>query len=171
MLDGSGTTENVPLAEIPPLEAGLCVKATRNSASKGPPVTPKPFANVPGDHNPSTRMFTKPGLLIGSVIDVLVKVPKTGLLRAKTSLMVRGITNVNDPKFRMGMPAKTPVLLFVETKPPSMNVEAVLMFPVLEPSAVGVPMSAKAWVPNPEISARARPRVDCETTCPRHTAA
>jgi hypothetical protein len=40
MLDGSGTTENVALAQMLPLPAGLCVKAKRNSDSKGPPVKP-----------------------------------------------------------------------------------------------------------------------------------
>jgi hypothetical protein len=54
---------------------------------------------------------------------------------------------VNDPKFCTGMPAKTPVLLVVETRFPIVNVVAVLMFPVFEPLASGVPMSLKAWVP------------------------
>jgi len=59
-----------------------------------------------------------------------------------------GITIVTDPKVCTGMPAKTPVLLVVETRFPIVNVVAVLMFPVFEPSAVGVPMSLKAWVPS-----------------------
>src|SRR5215831_3776954 len=108
MLDGSGTTAvNVALAELLPVLAGVCVKAKRNSDSKGPPVAPMPVAHVPGDHNPSATMFTKPGLFIGSVIDVLVRVPKTGVPKAKTCVMGLGITIVNDPKVCGGMPAKT----------------------------------------------------------------
>ena len=91
MLDGSGTLGgsgandvNVALAEMLPVVAGVCVKAKRISDSKGPPVKPMPVAHVPGDHNPSATMFTKPGLFIGSVIDWLVKVPKTGVVKAKT---------------------------------------------------------------------------------------
>jgi hypothetical protein len=67
---------NVALAEMLPVVTGVCVKAKRISASQGPGPTPMPVAHVPGDHNPSATMFTKPGLFIGSVIDVLGACPR-----------------------------------------------------------------------------------------------
>ena len=49
-------------------------------ASKGPPVTP-PY--VPGVQVPVTKRFTKLGMLVTSVIDVLANVPNAVLVKSR----------------------------------------------------------------------------------------
>ena len=67
--------------------------------------------------------------------------------------IVIDLANKPDWFLKISPLGKTPVLLVVETRSPIVNVMAVLMFPVFEPSAVGVPMSLKAWVPSTSIVA------------------
>jgi len=149
-LDGSGTmkeaggVEKVEASEMtPPAPAGLCEKVMEKLAVKGP-IPLKPPC-VPGVQFPSKAMFRKPAGDGSKKIWVLVKVPKT--LLPKVRLVPLLVLNDTGPKSCEGMPAKTPELFIVETRSPIMKLVAVLMSPVLEPSAVGAPMSTKAWVP------------------------
>jgi len=140
---GGGVTKTAESEIVPPAPGGLWVNVMDMSAGKGPPLTPpcKPGVQLP--RNTTSRKPVTDAL--SSMIEVLVKWPNTELPNIRLAGLV--VLNETPMNMMLGMPAKTPVLLAVETRFPIMKLVAVLMFPVGEPLAIGMPKSMKAWVP------------------------
>jgi hypothetical protein len=136
-----GGVEKVAPAQMNPVFEGVWLKLKIIWHANGPPATPpKP----PGVHSPSTEKNRVPGAPPKSVIEVLTKKPKT--LLPKVRLLGSAMLNENDPKNCVGMPAKTPLLVFA-THSPIVKVVALFMFPKGEPSALVTRKSLNSAIP------------------------
>ena len=93
-------------------------------------------------------MFSKPGPLLDTVNEVLVKVPNTALPNERLPALL--MSKETELKTCVGIPTKSPVAEAVVTRFPMTNVVAVSMFP---PPADGAPMSAKPNEPRPPANA------------------